>query len=30
MDDDKKVDEWLENHDGEDYCHYCIHSGDCR
>lgn len=30
MDDDKKVDEWMENHDGEDYCHYCIHSGDCR
>lgn len=30
MDDDKKVDEWLENHDGQDYCHYCIYSGDCR
>ena len=23
MDNDKRVDEWLENHDGDDYCLYC-------
>ncbi len=29
MDDDKRIDEWLEHHDGEDYCHYCILQDDC-
>ena len=29
MDDDKRIDEWLENHDGDDYCHYCNYGADC-
>ena len=29
MDNDKRVDEWLENHDGDDYCLYCKCSADC-
>lgn len=27
MDDDKRIKEWLESHDGDDYCHYCLHGG---
>lgn len=29
MDNDKRVDEWLENHDGDDYCLYCKCSAEC-
>lgn len=29
MDDDKRIDEWLENHDSDDYCHYCNYGADC-
>ncbi len=29
MDDDKRIAEWLETHDGEDYCSYCIYDTDC-
>lgn len=27
--DNEKVKRWLETHDGEDYCHYCIHDSAC-
>lgn len=29
MEDDKRIDEWLESHDGDDYCHYCKYGADC-
>ncbi len=25
----EKVKNWLETHDGEDYCRYCIHDSAC-
>lgn len=29
MDDDKRIDEWLESRDGDDYCYYCRYGADC-
>lgn len=29
MNDKEKLKKWLEEHDGEDYCHYCIYDSDC-
>lgn len=29
MEDDKRIDEWLESHDGDDYCRYCKYGADC-
>lgn len=26
---DEKLRQWIETHDGEDYCHYCIFDDDC-
>lgn len=23
------IDDWIDSHDGDDYCHYCIHNGEC-
>lgn len=30
MTDQEKIDKWISEHDGEDYCHYCIHGEDCK
>ena len=29
MNDEEKLKKWLEEHDGEDYCPYCIYDSDC-
>lgn len=29
MSDNERLKKWLEEHDGEDYCHYCIYDSDC-
>lgn len=29
MSDEEKIDKWIAEHDGEDYCEYCIYNDDC-
>lgn len=29
MNDDEKLKEWLNTHDGEDYCKFCIYDNEC-
>lgn len=29
MTDEERLKKWLEEHDGEDYCSYCIYDSDC-
>ncbi len=29
MDGEKRIREWVENHDGDDWCRYCIFNDDC-
>ena len=29
MSDDEKLAKWIETHDGDDYCRYCIYDSDC-
>lgn len=29
MEDEEQLNKWLENHDGEDYCQYCIYDDEC-
>lgn len=29
MSDKEKIDKWLEEHDGDDYCEYCIYGNEC-
>lgn len=29
MSDEERLQKWLEEHDGEDLCHYCIYDSDC-
>lgn len=29
MSNEKKIDKWIAEHYGDDYCKYCIHSDDC-
>lgn len=28
--DEKKLQEWMNSHDGEDYCTYCLYSDECH
>ena len=30
MSDKEKIDKWLEEHDGDDYCEYCIYGSECE
>lgn len=29
MTDEEKFNKWIEEHDADDYCEYCIYSVDC-
>lgn len=29
MGDKEKLDKWLEENDGDDYCNYCIYGSEC-
>ncbi len=30
MSDKEKIDKWLEEHDGDDHCEYCIYGNECK
>lgn len=30
MSDKEKIEKWLKEHDGEDYCQYCFYESDCH
>lgn len=30
MSDRERLDKWLSEHDGEDYCYYCIYGSECN
>ena len=29
MTEEEKINKWISEHDGDDYCHYCTLSEDC-
>lgn len=30
MTEQEKIDKWIDEHDGEDYCYYCTLKEDCK